>query len=147
MHERRLITDRTGLLRFVAAPLLLCNFICLVSAAEISDFEIYTAIRNDDLARLKSIFSSGVDPNRKDGREATPLMHAAAIGSIGALKLLLAAGADPNAQDGFGITPLMYGLRDIARVLLLLEAGARANAKSKQEQTPLLIAAANPGSM
>ena len=71
-------------------------------------------------------------------------MHAAAIGSIEALKLLLAAGADPNARDAFDVPPLTYGVRDVAKVHLLLDAGAKANSKSKQDKRTL-VAAANPG--
>jgi ankyrin repeat protein len=115
------------------------------SAAETSAADFYTAIRNNDLQTLKRLSagkSGGVDD-----RGRTPLMYAAGVGSPEAMRVLLADGADVNAADTFGVTALMFGTRDISKVRLLLDAGARANDKSKQNQTALLIAAGNSGAI
>jgi ankyrin repeat protein len=147
MQNRAGASNGTARAVTIVAALLAGGFVTVLDAGESPDAEIYTAIRNNDLARLRSLLSNGVDPNIRDGRGTTPLMHAAAIGSIEALKLLLTAGADPNSRDAFDVPPLTYGIRDVAKVRLLLDAGAEANSKSKQEQTALLVAAANPGSI
>jgi len=102
----------------------------------------YDAIRTNALDALR-----GVALNAPDDRGRTPLMMAAEVGTPEAMKTLLLAGADPNAADSFGVTALMLGARDIARVRLLLDAGARANDKSKQDQTALHIAASTTGSI
>jgi len=91
--------------------------------------------------------TSGKNPGTPDDRGRTPLMLAAGIGSIDAMKVLLEAGADVNAVDSFGATPLMFGIRYIAKVRVLLDAGARANDKSKQNQTALPLAASTAGSI
>jgi ankyrin repeat protein len=116
------------------------------SAAQNSFADVYAAIRNNDLKALQSL-AAGKNAGLTDDRGRTPLMYAAGTGTVEAMKILLAAGADPNAADSFGATPLIFGIRDIAKVRLLLDAGARVNDKSKQDQTALIVAAANPGSI
>jgi len=125
---------------------LLAVFISGASAAQLPSTDIYSAIRNNDLQKLKSL-TSGKNPGAPDDRGRTPLMLAASVGSLDAMKILVEAGADVNAPDTFGTTPLMFGIRDIAKVRLLLDAGARVNEKSKQNQTALLLAASNDGAI
>ena len=131
--------------RFPAFVLLLV-FIRCASAAQLASQDIYTAIRNNDLPKLRNL-ASGKNAGTPDDRGRTPLMLAAGVGSLDAVKILLEAGADVNAVDSFGATPLMFGIRDIAKVRVLLDAGARANEKSKQNQTALLLAASTTGSI
>ena len=60
----------------------------------------YSAIRANDLATLQTLLKAGADVNATDPRGgATPLMHAAAAGSIDAMKLLLDTGANVNAGN------------------------------------------------
>src|SRR5260370_30135208 len=115
-------------------------------AAGASSDDYYKAIRSNDLAHLKSLISAG-DVNVKDRRGATPLMYAAAVGSVDAVKLLLAAGADAKVKNTFDATALMWGITNLEKVRLLVDAGADVNARSKQGMTPLLIAASNAGSI
>lgn len=119
--------------------------LCAVAAVaqEPSD-GFYRAIRNNDLASLRALItSSGV--SIKDQHESTPLMYAAAYGSLDAMKLLLDAGADVNAKNAFDVTALLWCTNDLAKVRLLVEKGANVNVRSKQGRTPLLIAATHDG--
>jgi len=104
----------------------------------------YQAIRNNDLASLRSLVKAS-EVNAKDPRESTPLMYAAAYGSIDAMRMLLDAGADVNAKNAFDATALMWCANDLAKVRLLVEKGANVNARSKAGRTPLIIASAHDG--
>ena len=125
---------------------------CLATAAlllpvwaEVGDADrFYKAIRNDEVATLKTLAKDpGTDV--RDKRGTTPLMLAAAFGSIEAMKVLLDAGADVNAKNSFDATALMWCATDLAKVRLLVGKGADVNAKSKQGRTALLIAASSDG--
>ncbi|MBZ5590751.1 MAG: ankyrin repeat domain-containing protein [Acidobacteriia bacterium] len=108
--------------------------------------DFYKAIRSNDLKLIESL-SAKSDVNLKDRHGATPLMYAAAVGSVDAVKALLAKGADAKAKNSFDATPLMWGVTNLDKVRLLVDAGADVNARSKQGMTPLLIAANNAGSI
>jgi ankyrin repeat protein len=94
----------------------------------------------------------------KDGRPRTravepqktldlpPLHDAVLFGTLGDVRSRLDEGDDPNlGLPGSGITPLMCAVSDAARVRLLLERGARADARSKGDHTALLLAAGYSG--
>ncbi len=104
----------------------------------------YQAIRNNDLTSLRGLLKTS-DVNVKDQRETTPLMYAAAYGSLDAMQLLLDAGADVKANNAFAATALLWCTNDLSKVRLLIEKGADVNARSKQGKTPLLVAAAHDG--
>ena len=126
--------------------MLLAVFVSRVSSAQSPAEEFYRAIRNNDLAKLRSL-TGGKNAGPADDRGRTPVMLAAGVGTIDAMKVLIDAGADVNAVDSTGATALMFGIRDIAKVRLLLEAGARATDKTRQSQTALLLAASTTGSL
>lgn len=114
--------------------------------SDLSD-TFYAAIRANDLAALGSLLAKGADPNVPDPRGgSTPLMHAAAVGSVEAMTLLLDAKANANAANTAGLTALMSAATDIGKVRLLLERGADANAVSKRGRTALMLAAASDSS-
>ncbi|MBI3399858.1 MAG: ankyrin repeat domain-containing protein [Acidobacteria bacterium] len=69
----------------------------------------------------------------------TPLMAAAVYGDAGLVKQLLAAGADPNVADAAGATSLMWATPDVAKMQLLLDAGADTNARSEDLRTALEV--------
>jgi ankyrin repeat protein len=104
----------------------------------------YQALRNNDIAALQRLLKTA-DVNVKDQRETTPLMYAAAYGSIDAMKLLLDSGAGVNAKNAFAATPLLWCANDIGKIRLLIGKGADVNARSKQGMTPLLAAASDDG--
>ena len=129
------------------------SLICIVGAvllgftavaAEDASDRFYQAIRNDDLQTLRGLVKAST-VNSKDQRESTPLMYAAAYGSVDAMKMLIDAGADVNAKNSFDATALMWCANDMAKVRLLIDKGANVNARSKQGRTPLMIASAGDG--
>jgi hypothetical protein len=65
--------------------------------------QLYAAIRDGDTAKVRVLLQAGADVNVKDRRGgATPLMHAAAHGSLDTLRLVLDNGADVNARNSGG---------------------------------------------
>jgi ankyrin repeat protein len=117
--------------------------LCLGAEPE-SSKEIFKAIRSNDLAALKTLAATGA--NQRGDRDTTPLMFAAAYGSVQAVDLLLKAGADVNAKNALGYTPLMWSVTEPAKATLLIEHGADVNAKSRTGRTALIIAAMQNGS-
>src|SRR6188472_3919270 len=64
-------------------------------------------IRTGDLPALRVRLAGATTPDQADDTGATPLMYAAAVGSIETMRTLLAAGADVNLTGRDGMTPLM----------------------------------------
>ena len=119
--------------------------LCLgVALAQSPSDRFYQAIRNNDLPTLSGLIRSS-DVNTKDERGGTPLMYAAAFGSLDAMKQLLVAGASVNAKNAFDSTALLVCATDLAKVRLLVDKGANVNAQSKPGRTALLIAAGYNG--
>jgi len=80
-----------------------------------------------------------VDPKTRQ------LMNAALYGNARLLQRHLSTGADPNAASAFGVTPLMLAVPDVAKMQLLLDAGADVNARSDEGRSALTIAAGTVG--
>ena len=80
----------------------------------------YQAIRNNDLSTLRTLLKAS-DVNLKDQKETTPLMYAAAFGSLDAMKILVDAGADVNAKNALAVSPLLWCAGDLEKVRLLVE--------------------------
>jgi uncharacterized protein len=115
-----------------------------VLAAQDSSEFVFKAIRNDQTAELKSLITkSGAATKDKHG--TTPLMYAAAYGSLDSMKLLIDAGADGNTHNDFDATALMWAAGDPAKARLLIDHGANVNAVSKLKRTPLMLAATHDG--
>ena len=107
---------------------------------------LYQSIRNDDLATLRSLVKDN-GANVKDARGQTPLMIAAAFGTLDAMKLLISSGADAKAESEAGVTALHWCTGDVAKVHLLLDQGADVNKASRLGRTPLLVAASAYGAL
>ncbi len=116
---------------------------CAIPAQPVAP--LLDSIDRNDLTALKQVAVEAV--NASGGLGLTPLMYAAAFGSLEAIDVLLERGADVNAKDSREGTALMYGAWDPARTKLLLAKGADVNATSKQGRTALLVAAGSPGAV
>src|SRR5262245_20522352 len=112
----------------VMRVLKLCLPLIFVAAAfsQNSTDRAYLAIRNNDLVALRTL-TKDHGLNEKDADGQTPLMLAAAFGSLDAMKLLLANGADVRAVSGDGVTALHWAAGDVRKVRLLLDGGAEAD--------------------
>ena len=130
----RLVSFRLALIVFLTAAG------CQAAANNLSD-DFYTAIRNNDLVRLKAVVHGATEANTKDGHGETPLMYAAFTGSLDAMRFLIERGADVNTQNEFGSTALIWSATDAAKVRLLVEHGANVNLATKKGRTALLVAA------
>ena len=78
--------------------------------------QMYAAICTGDTAAVAALLQGGADVNMKDRRGgATPLMNAAAFGSIDTMRLLLEKGAEVNARSAGNATALMWAVTDPRR--------------------------------
>ncbi len=118
---------------------------CVWLLGEVTPREFYQAIRANDLAKIQQFLDAGTSADLRDTRGTTPLMHAAAIGSIDAMRLLMKAGADVNAKNGLDATALVWAASNEQKARMLLEAGAQVNVRTKMMRTPLMMAASYPG--
>jgi len=106
--------------------------------------QFYAAIRNNDLAELRTLVKTH-GANLADSRGQTPLLFAAAFGSLESFRFLLDQGADAKAASDFGVTALHWATGDFKKVQLLLNKGVDVHATSQIGRTPLIVAAANHG--
>jgi len=125
-----------------AGFLLVLGFVTLGAQAPAPQDPMYAAIRGADTAAVAALLLSGADVNMKDRRGgATPLMNAAAFGSIETMRLLIEKGADVNGKSAGNATALMWAATNLEKVRLLLDKGADVNAVSELGHTPLILAA------
>ena len=107
-----------------------------------------------DVAVMRTLLEAGADPGAQTSSKTTALMLAAGLGhapgitpipessALDSVKLTLELGGDVNAANDAGETPLhaaaYWGADTVAR--LLIEKGARIEAKNRKQWTPLVIA-------
>src|SRR5579864_7753098 len=143
-NDVRIVESLLGKVQMMKRGLLLCVLSALTVAAQESSDRYYQAVRNNDVPALRTLLkTAGV--NAKDQRGTTPLMYAAAYGSLEAMKVLISAGADVNAKNAFDATALLWSAGDLAKVRFLVSKGADVNARSKQGRTPLIVGASFDG--
>ena len=81
-----------------------------------------------------------------DPQGLEPWMETVLFGSAADLKALLDHKFDPNSATKGGTTALMMAMPDLEKAKLLLQHGAKINARSKTRYSALLVAAQYPGS-
>jgi ankyrin repeat protein len=74
-------------------------------------------------------------------------MYAALHADVRMMQLLLANKADVNHRNAVGATALMWAAGDLAKVRVLVQAGANVNAISDAGRTPLIVAANYSGNL
>lgn len=106
------------------------------------EHELDDAINKKSLGKIKFFLESGVDVNKKDNLENTPLITAAMKGYDDAIKILLEAHANINEKNEEGKTALMFAAMNghEKTVELLLNKGANVNIKDNLGITALGIA-------
>jgi ankyrin repeat protein len=101
----------------------------------------YNAVRGADRSHLDALLAKSPGDVRERRGGVTPLMYAAALGSLDTVRLLLDKGAEVNAKSAAGATALMWAAADPAKVKLLVERGADVKVVSESGRTALLLAA------
>ncbi|MBR1778317.1 MAG: ankyrin repeat domain-containing protein [Alphaproteobacteria bacterium] len=86
---------------------------------------------------LKQLLETGADPNLRDNQGRTALMKSTYPVQVKSIELLLKHGADPNVTDNKGMTPLMIQRGSPEAVALLVNTGAKINAREKFGRTAL----------
>lgn len=102
------------------------------------------AISQGLVSLTKELVTAGADPNFAAGGGDTPLMQAAFTCSLETAEFMLKHGALVNSMNNSGETALMdaaHACWDGRVTRLLINAGANVNAKAKDGQTPLIVAA------
>ena len=122
---------------------LLALTVCVAATAWSAEADIFKAIRDDDLAAVRALKQTHLEI--KDRYGSTPLMHAAAFGSVEALEILLKKGADVNARNAFNATALLRAAADARKARLLIEHGADVKAAAQTGRTPLMVASRQQG--
>ncbi len=108
------------------------------------DTALLAAVMNDDLATARRQLALGAMPDAANRYRVTPLYVAALHGNASMISALLAAKADPNGLAPSGETLLMTAARsgDVKAMQLLIDAGARVDAREPAfQQTALMVAA------
>ena len=106
------------------------------------------ALRRGDHAGFEKLLNENPKSAKRQGAAGvTPLMYAALYGDTRAVSELLDNGADPNTKNDALATALLWAVDDAEATRILLEHGAEPNVRSADGLTPLMIAAADTGSI
>jgi len=106
--------------------------------------DVFSAVLDDDIPKLKALIDAKVDLNVRSIDDVTPLIAATVLDSQKVVQLLLDANANVNAKDSSGWTALIHsantnGNPEIASALI--KAHADINASGKYGTTALFMAA------
>ncbi len=109
------------------------------------DEELHSAVRANDIDRVRYLLAHGAQVNSPDGEGNTPLINATRFGFAAVATYLAEHKADANLADQGGWTALMYAAWDDDPILvkMLLAHGANLVATDHDGLTPLAIAAQN----
>src|SRR3954471_4604786 len=102
---------------------------------------LIASIREGDRPAVDDILRRSQTVVMRRGRGGgTPLMAAALYGDTALVGRLLGAGAPPDDRNAAGATALMWAVPNVAKMRLLLDAGADVNARSDDGRTALIVA-------
>ncbi len=108
--------------------------------------KLMRALRMGDQGTVASLLAADTRAVKMRGTDgATPLMYAVLYSDPVMVRTLLDAGADPNVADNAGATALIWAVDDLEKTKLLIERGAKVNARSGDGRTPLMVAVARRG--
>ena len=103
------------------------------------------AARNGDVATVRSLLASGVDPDTTASDGSTAVHWAAHRNHLEILDVLLSAGASPDVLSRYDVAPLTLAAQNGNAELMerLLDAGASPDTVSEEGQTALMTASRN----
>lgn len=112
----------------------------LIITINIQGQEIFDAIKDNDLAKVKILIEKDASlVNLKDSEGNTPLHQAGIVGSVPIAEFILSKGAEINSVNNRQNTPLMEsimnGKNDVSR--MLIEKGADINMRNALGLTPM----------
>lgn len=107
--------------------------------------EIFSALRDNNLALMEKLLDEGHNVNTQDSDGRTVLHKACDDCNPAAVKLILKHKPQINSMDKEGRTPLHYSCvrDDMDSVVLFLNSGADVNIADNLHQTPLYLATDN----
>jgi len=104
--------------------------------------ELFNAIEENDINRVRELIAAGADVNKTDKYGYTAFDKSIEIGDINIIRLIVKSGANINRKDTLGYTAfddaIQMGKEDIAR--LLVESGFNINGTYMKGTTRLLTA-------
>ncbi len=112
----------------------------------LQDGDIFDAIEDNDINRVKQLIAQGVDVNAAHEVHGNTLLIISILqNNIDIIELLINKGADVNIENRHGETPLLLAVyeEDIDIVELLIDTGAGINIKDDAGDTPLSLAVGN----
>ena len=103
------------------------------------------ALRTNQLPSfIKSAVTEPSLLNARGPDGSTPFMYAVLYANTATLGRLIKMGAAPNKHNDANATALMWDAKNFEKTRILVEHGAKVNAKSDDLRTPLMIASRHP---
>jgi uncharacterized protein len=123
-----------------------CTIVALAAAlafgASSADLRLLEAVKNDDVAGVRTLLAQHADVNAPDVDGTTALIYAAHQNNADLVKLLLGGGANAKAANRYGVTALWEAanLGNGDAIATLLKAGADPDAVVGEGETALMTA-------